>query len=87
MCRSLEFGTRETKFYRKTDFLGFSKKAFSKKKSLGTPDARVLHIVEISTKFDFSNSNKGRCYFFRLKSSDKIETVQYCQKRFFVNYF
>jgi hypothetical protein len=39
MCRSLEFGKREKKIYRKTEFLGlenFAKNHFSEKKSLGT---------------------------------------------------
>jgi hypothetical protein len=31
------------------------------------------------------NSYKGWCCFFKVKSSNKIETVQYCKKRLFIN--
>jgi hypothetical protein len=38
MCRSVMFGKRENKFYRKTEFFkeNFAKNPFSEKKSLGT---------------------------------------------------
>jgi hypothetical protein len=57
MCRSLEFGKREKKFYRKTEFLGtwkiLQKIVFLRKNLWELLDARVLHIFEISAKFRF----------------------------------
>jgi hypothetical protein len=65
MCRSLEFGKREKKFYKKTEFWELLY-------------AGLLHIFEISAKFRFFkyparpiskkfffNSYKGGCCFFR----------------------
>jgi hypothetical protein len=57
ILRSLEFGKREKKFYRKTEYFGTLKilpKIVSLRKNLGELlDARVLHIFEISAKFRF----------------------------------
>ena len=57
MCRSLEFGKRETIFYRKPEFLGtrkiLQKIVFLRKNLWELLDARVLHIFEISAKFHF----------------------------------
>jgi hypothetical protein len=57
MCRSLEFGKRGKKFYRKTEFLGpwklLHKIVFLRKNLWELLDARVLHIFEISAKFRF----------------------------------
>jgi hypothetical protein len=57
MCRSLEFGKRGKKFYRKTEFLGtwkiLQKIVFLRKNLWELLDARFLHIFEISTKFRF----------------------------------
>ncbi len=87
MSRSLVFGKKEKFFYRKTEYL----RTFSEKRSLETFDTRVLHIFEISAKFRFFwyplcpilNSYKGRCCFFKVKSSNKIETVIYFKKTLF----
>jgi hypothetical protein len=52
VCRSLEFGKREKKFDRKTEFLGtwkiLQKIVFLKKNLWELLDARALHIFEIS---------------------------------------
>jgi hypothetical protein len=57
MCRCLEFGKREKKCYRKTEFLGtlkiLRKIVFLIKNLWELLDARVLRIFEISAKFRF----------------------------------
>jgi hypothetical protein len=57
MYKCLEFGQREKKLYRKTEFLGTWKIVqtivFLKKNLWELLDARVLHIFEISAKFCF----------------------------------
>jgi hypothetical protein len=57
MCRSLAFGKKGKKIYRKTEFLGtwkiLQKIVFLRKNLWELLDARVLHIFEISAKFRF----------------------------------
>jgi hypothetical protein len=57
MCRSLAFGKKRKKFYRKTEFLGtwkiLQKIVFMKTNLWELLDARVLQIFEISAKFRF----------------------------------
>jgi hypothetical protein len=99
MCRSLQFGKRGKNFNKKTEFLGkiLPKIVLLRKNRWKHLDARVLHIFEISAKFRFfwyplhpfqrnfysTLLRDGAC-FLEVKRSNKIETVQYFKKRFFI---
>jgi hypothetical protein len=77
----------------------FSKKEFFREKNLWELlDARDLHIFEISVKFCFflyplrpilktffSTLIRVGVIFWRYKRSNKIETVQYFKKHFFIS--
>jgi hypothetical protein len=96
MCRSLEFGKREKICNRKTEFLGTWKIlqniVFLRKNHWKLLDARVLQrkilllLVPFAPIFEeiFFQLFRDGAVLLEVKRSNKIETVQYFKKRFFI---